>query len=90
MSNTSSQYAHADPFMVPSTSTGSRMTIIDKSVYGHARAEALGGLKALKSAAGLTNLNYDALSYPPPRMESVELHSESKSSGDTFEWGYAL
>ena len=76
--------------MVPSTSTGSRMTIIDKSVYGHARAEALGGLQALKSAAGLTNLTCHGMACPPPRMESVELHSESKSSGDTFEWGYAL
>lgn len=89
-SNTSSEYAHADPFMVPSASTGSKMTIIDKSVYGHARAEALGGLQALKSAAGLTNLNCYALPCAPPRMESAELHSESKSSGDTFEWGYAL
>jgi len=86
-SNTSSQYAHADPFVVPSTVTGSRTTIIDKSVYGHVRADALGGLKALKSAAGLTDLNRPAL---PSPTGSVELHSESKSSGDTFEWGYAL
>ena len=90
VSDTSSQCAHADPFMVPSTSTGSRMTIIDKSMYGHARADALGDLKALKSAAGLTNLNCHPLPSPPPRMESVELQSEFKSSGDTFEWGYAL
>jgi hypothetical protein len=90
VSNTSSQYAHADPFAIPSTGTGSRMTIIDKSVYGHARADALGGLKALKSAAGLTDLNRSALPSPPPRTGSVELHSESKSGGDTFEWGYAL
>jgi hypothetical protein len=79
-----------DPFMVPPTVTGSRMTIIDKSVYGHTRADALGGLKALKSAAGLTDLNSPALPSPPPMTESVELLSESKSGGGTFEWGYAL
>jgi hypothetical protein len=90
VSNTSSQYAHMDPFMVPPTVTGSRMTIIDKSVYGHTRADALGGLKALKSAAGLTDLNSPALPSPPPMTESVELLSESKSGGGTFEWGYAL
>ena len=89
VSNTSSHYAHADPFVVPQTATGSRMTIIDKSVYGHTRADALGGLKALKSAAGLTDLNRPVLSPPPPRTESIELQS-SKSGGDTFEWGYAL
>ena len=90
VSNTSSQCAHADPFMMQSTSTGSRMTIIDKSVYGHARADALGDLKALRSAAGLTNLNCHPPPSPPSRMECAELRSESKSSGDTFEWGYAL
>lgn len=90
MSNTSSQYAHADPFVVPPTVTGPRMTIIDKSVYGHTRADALGGLKMLKYAAGLTDLNRPALTSPAPMTESVELLSESKSCGDTFEWGYAL
>lgn len=85
-SNTSDQYAHMDSFVVSSTCTGSRTTMIDKSVCGHARADALGGLKALKSAAGLTDLNRPDL--PPSGTENVGLPPESKT--DTFEWGYAL
>ena len=83
-SNTSSLYTHADLFVVPSADVGSRTTTIDKSVYGHARADALGGLKALNSAARLTDLN--------PRTGSAETPTEPKPQfgGDTFEWGYAL
>lgn len=84
VNNTSSQCAHTDLFVVPSAETGSRATIIDKSMYGHARADAFGGLKALKSATRLTDLN--------PRAGSIESPTElrSQSGGDAFEWGYAL
>jgi len=89
--NTPSQYAHADPFVVLSVGTGLRTAVVDKSMYGHTRADAVDGLNALKSAAGLTDLNRPALP-SPPRTGSVESYTESKtqSGGDTFEWGYAL
>jgi hypothetical protein len=88
-STTSSQHAHD---VVPSTGTDSRTRFIDKSVDGHARADALGGLNALKSAAGFTDLNCAAPPSPSPGTGSVEPHTEPRTpcGGDTFEWGYAL